>query len=130
MVENITFLLENSIIWDENYDLSGLLKSACGGNNLEITKLLNKLGADVNANVGTYYCPLQFAIRQNKIETVKFLVENGVDVNAYDELENIPFLLAIYFAYDTEILKYLVQHGADSSYIVEYIQTINKISED
>ena len=52
---------------------------------------------------------LYHASRNNHIETVKYLIEAGVDINAYDDI-------VIYNASkrgDLALVKYCIEHGAD-----------------
>lgn len=81
-------------------------------------ELLQKKGADVNMvqmfQGRPYNTPLLQAIRSNKIELIKFLVEAGADVNKsvnYDGTPRVPLKEALKYGH-AEIVQYLLQHGA------------------
>jgi len=48
---------------------------------LDILKLLIKIGANVNAKDSYGYTPLLYASRYNKLEVVKLLLKAGADIN-------------------------------------------------
>ena len=52
---------------------------------LEVVKLLQDLGADINAASYTVISPVNSACSRKQIETVKFLVKRGADINRPDE---------------------------------------------
>ena len=52
------------------------------------------------------------AIKQNDIEAVEVLLEEGVDVNAKDNYGATPLISAAFFGY-TEIAELLLEAGAD-----------------
>jgi ankyrin repeat protein len=61
------------------------LHYAARDGNLEMTRLLVELGADVNSRAANGTGPLVTAITNNHIELALFLVEKGADVNAADD---------------------------------------------
>ena len=58
--------------------------------------------------------PLMSAVRQNRVETVKVLIDNGADVNAkiQGNTEVTALMIAARYGY-TEIMKILIDNGAD-----------------
>lgn len=63
---------------------------------------------------------LHYAVMSENLDRVKALVEKGADVNATDNLGQMPLHQAIERVFDSddksdnmEIVKYLVEHGAD-----------------
>ena len=74
-------------------------------------------GADINYN-GNQTTPLVTAINSKNLEMLKYLVDNGADVNmkfywrAYEQHKMIPILCAI-DKRDLKVVKYLVEKGAD-----------------
>ena len=65
---------------------------------------------EINQGYGNRY--LYDAIRHNDIEKVKFLIENGVDVNEKNLLGKTPLYEAASSGY-LELVKFLVEKGAD-----------------
>ena len=75
---------------------------------LEMVKLLIKLGADVNAD-----CTIHFFIDNfPNLEMVKFLIKHGGNVNHKDDSGTTPMLLAAKRK-NLEMMKLLKLHGAD-----------------
>lgn len=56
-----------------------------------------------------------FTYKNLTIEHLRFLIENGIDVNADSGSGHTP---AAFLADDTELLKYLIEHGADIDYAI------------
>jgi ankyrin repeat protein len=78
----------------------------------KVKELINK-GADINAhdktnNHGSILC---MAICRNDFDLIKFLVENGANVNDYNSCQSTP----IYYASseDIKILKFLIENKGD-----------------
>lgn len=134
----IKFLLEIKFPIDEpdNNGFNALCNSV---DSLEIVKLLIDGGANINYNYNDKITPLNMAIIQNQIETVKYLLENGAkiinkkfiisrmfEINI-DKYKNIIKLLVNYmdfnfiifnnitildhFKYDSDMSDYLIGKG-------------------
>ncbi|KAH9176597.1 ankyrin repeat-containing domain protein [Lactarius sanguifluus] len=83
--------------------------SECG--NLEVTQVLIKHGADVNALRAVGWRPLHIASYVNHLEILRSLVAGGADVNARDN-----DWVAINMASGSghlEVVRYLLENGAD-----------------
>ena len=79
---------------------------------LEIAKLLIKLGADVNKKGGVFdACALKEAASGGHIDIVKLLLSSGAELDV-SEPERNPLFGAIYGGH-LEIAKLLVEHGID-----------------
>lgn len=65
------------------------------------------------ARVNTNNVPLVDAVYSGSIEKVKFLVENGADVNKRKAMNGIPPLFEAGFNTKYEIAAYLIDNGAD-----------------
>ncbi|KIY00906.1 uncharacterized protein Z520_03572 [Fonsecaea multimorphosa CBS 102226] len=92
----------------------GVLEMAVVANQLESIKLLLKAGVNVEDKNGGVFSPLTTAIREDRKEIVRFLLdEAGADVNAPGE--HLPIIKAIrrYRNNDTEIMEMLLARGAD-----------------
>ena len=72
------------------------LHYAARDGNLEMTRLLVELGADLNLRSANGTGPLVTAITNNHIELALFLVEKGADVNAADDFyKRTPLFAAV-----------------------------------
>ncbi|QVK19401.1 ankyrin repeat domain-containing protein [Mycoplasmatota bacterium] len=88
-------------------------------------KLLKKRGdIDAKPNVVcldcTNYPPLHMACKLGNFEAVKLLVENGADVNNVNATNNTSPLIAALRTHNSngiEVAKYLINKGADISYM-------------
>ncbi len=104
-----------------------VLHQAVGGGHLEMAKLLISRGADINRDVSLMGTPLIKAMasrrNKNKYATVKLLVEHGANVNQRSKGEvfrmgkwdcrSTPLHAAV-FSLDKDIVKFLIQKGADT----------------
>ena len=89
-----------------------LARTACGEEGMKIFKLLMKHGGDEiikKHGIGA----LNIAIYQGNKEVAKILIFEGVDINKEDEYSNVPLISAIKGGADFEIVKLLVENGAD-----------------
>lgn len=61
----------------------------------------------------SYGCtPLHIAAYENKLESVKYLVERGANVNARDDYMKTPLHEATRKC-NIEMIKFLIEHGSD-----------------
>ncbi|KAI5456465.1 ankyrin repeat-containing domain protein [Mariannaea sp. PMI_226] len=91
----------------------GVMEMAVVAGQLESVKLLISAGVSVEDKNGGVFSPLTSAIREDRREIVKYLViEGGADVNAPGE--HLPVVKALRrHRDDTELLEFLIEHGAD-----------------
>ncbi|KAJ9144160.1 Ankyrin [Pleurostoma richardsiae] len=92
----------------------GVVEMAVVANQLESVKLLLGAGVSVEDKNGGVFSPLTTAIREERKEIVKYLLdEGGADVNAPGE--HLPIIKAIRRCRgdDTEIIEMLLARGAD-----------------
>ena len=83
----------------------------CTENNLSMIKLLIEHNARIDKTTDSGATPLQIACCFNRVEVVKILLENGVNVNIQSATKEVlpPLHHAIY-ARNDEILKILLDH--------------------
>jgi ankyrin repeat protein len=108
----VDFLLTKQI---SPYSKNLALIFACQKGHLAIIDKFLQHGADVNAYIEDYHTPLFQAIAQNKMDVFKRLLNEGaINVNLVDKEGVIPLLLAAYNGH-LEMVKQLVDKGADLS---------------
>ena len=81
--------------------------AAASGNIPSIKYLLQKEKADINEQDKDGDTPLHMAIRENQLETVKFLCQSGADVEKRNFSEKTPLILAT-FKEEYDIIRELV----------------------
>ncbi|KAH8817564.1 ankyrin repeat-containing domain protein [Flagelloscypha sp. PMI_526] len=127
----VSFLIEKGADVNVRQGMHGtVLHIAAFQGNLEIIKFLIEKGADVSAVGGTYGTVLQTAVSKGNWEIkrestalqtaaskgnwdiVRFLIEEGADVNAVAELYETALQIAI-FEGNLEMSSFLVEKGAD-----------------
>ena len=90
-------------------------ETPCISNNKKIAKVNLKYGADINLEANNGYTPLYGAIHDEKPEMIKFLIENGADINKKTD-GNTPLHAALQCEEDGfECLEILLENGADLS---------------
>ncbi|MCP4600108.1 MAG: hypothetical protein GY847_06150 [Proteobacteria bacterium] len=68
--------------------------------------------------IGKGLTPLHFAVRDGNIDVVKYLVENGADINDKGEYSNTPYSRAIDGGH-IDIVRFALSRGADFNYVCE-----------
>lgn len=101
--------LKSAVSYKDKRGTTALMYAAFTGS-LESMQLLIDAGADVNAKnafdaTALMWCATDFA-------KVKLLVSKGADVNAKSKQRRTPLFLAANSAGTSEIVKYLLDHGA------------------
>ena len=97
--------LSNAIVWIPEVDvLKGLLN----------------LGADVNAADQRRWTPLHFAAQERHAEIAKLLIQNGAAVDPVDKFGNTPLGNATYGQGGLEVMRILMEAGADPKRKNEY----------
>ena len=97
----------------------GIIETAVFHNNLEPIKEFLAAGLDINEPNPDGYLPLTTAIRDNRFEMFKFLLENGADPNI--RFREDPFMMAV--PRGNKFISPLLAAGADpklSPKVVEY----------
>jgi ankyrin repeat protein len=91
--------------------------------------VVKELGADVNQTDKRGYTPLGIAAYHGNVEMVRCLVTDlGADVNQADNREShTPFMTAALRAH-TDVLKVLVELGADSNLVEEAALTASSLA--
>jgi len=92
----------------------GEMRWLASDGNIEALKLLHKFGGDVNyyLNGSGAYSPIIAAIDRGHINTVKWLVENGADVNK-PIYNNLTPIYAAALNNELKIARYLLSKGAN-----------------
>lgn len=89
------------------------LHYAAYSNNLELAKLLIRLGAKIDVNNDDHYdstSPLEYAIKEKNLDMVRFLLDSGANPEAFGHADW-PLYSAAGIR-NHEILKLLIKHGA------------------
>lgn len=101
--------LITTFIMDESFLHTAALKNA-----YHVAKLLIESGLDVDVlHKDRPETALHVASSHNALETAKVLIENGANVEGY--LSSTPLHKAIISSKNTEMVKFLVEHGADTN---------------
>ena len=146
-IKRIKTLIENGVdVNMKDGRGNSILFEACKYNDMDLIKMLVENGADVNIRTNKGYTPLGYvcynksdnielakflvehgalikeyhlldAVKNNNKNIIKYLIENGANVNAKDADGNTPLLLvcnpSMGFSVDFDLVKYLVENGAD-----------------
>ena len=92
------------------HEIGKIINDAAEKGDLNIIKyLVDKYKLDVKSVYYKHINPLIIAVQNNQFDVVKYLVENGADVNdPVDELWTVP----LFFSKSPEMSIYLIEHGA------------------
>lgn len=114
-IENVKYLLERGpkdFVNRKGESGWTPLHFAAGFGSVEITDLLIKKGADVNAQEESGYGPIHWAAKNNYPDCIKLLIENGADKNLKNKHGWTALFSAAYEG-STESLKLLIDSGFD-----------------
>lgn len=89
------------------------LITAIRSNNLDAVKLLIEQGANVNQILKLGITPLMVAIEESSKEIINLLLNNAANANAERNDGKTPLLIAINSKDNADIMKLLVEHGAN-----------------
>ena len=79
----------------------------------DLIKRLIDSGANVNSKTSEQWSLLHFATRYSDTETVKELIANNAGINVYNSSGSAPIHFATCFSKDPEMVKALINAGAD-----------------
>jgi len=96
----------------EDFIIGLLIKS---GLDMRVKNIMGKTPWDIAKDNGYDIKLFSAAIEYGTIELIKFLLENGANVNAKnkDSFDDTPLRVAVVRRDDIEIIKVLLEHGAD-----------------
>ena len=95
------------------YDIP--LTTATENKNMPVINALLELGADVNAVNGYWESALYIAVADNDLELTKFFINQGANVNSREINQWTPLTIGIAMKVNLEIIKLLIDNGADIS---------------
>jgi len=103
---------------DLQYMGGGIHNAAARGDIEELKKEVQKQGAEkvINSRDSKLNTPLHFAAFKGKLETVKYLLSIGADINAVD-VDNTTPLLSAALGNQIKTFSYLIGKGADLSIV-------------
>lgn len=81
----------------------------------DIVRLLTEEGSDIHQANTAGRTPLMFAASGPFPETVKFLLENGVNPNVQDSIEGWTALMYAAAEGNLKVIEVLLEYGADAS---------------
>ncbi len=102
-----------TVLLDANAPAGNAMHDAVERGDQRATTMMLERGHAVNVYVGSDTL-LGLAVRSGRIEMAKMLIDKGADVHALAEEGQKPFHLAL-VKRDVEMIKLLLQHGADPS---------------
>lgn len=92
---------------------SPLFSAIASGDLAAVQAEISRNPALVNQPEGSLIqTPLHMAVRSKQLEIAQFLIENGADVNMFDNLQRTPLAAAIDAEAGPEIVQLLESYGA------------------
>ncbi|MFD2917577.1 ankyrin repeat domain-containing protein [Psychroserpens luteus] len=94
------------------------------------TELLKRNNLDLTAvqkNGNTWY---HLAVEKNSIDLLKMAVDKNIDINAKNSEGNTTLILAAMKAKDADILKFLLEQGADKSIVTYFDETAYDLAKE
>ena len=110
---------------------SFLQEAAIKGDFGQVKRLVEQ-GHNVNHSLGDGETPLTSAVRGGRVDVVRFLLAKGAGVNQQNWLSSRTPLMLAANSGDTEMIKVLLDHGADPCRTVKYSdnETAQRIAEN
>ena len=99
---------------DSGHEQETALLNAAFWGRTEITEILIKKGANVNATAKNGVAPLHEAARMRQIAVARLLLKHGADVNIKDNSGETPLDWAELYGRATEMYELLTSHGGRS----------------
>ena len=103
-------------------DAGGPIVEAARNGNLDVLKVLVKLGVDITTKTppgDRDATPLHAAARKGYVEIIEFLVKHGVDVDLTDTHQETALFEACRFP-RVDVVKMLIRHGANVNRLAEW----------
>lgn len=106
-----------------NYNFEEIEKSLCKNDDTLLMLTLNKSSAEIRRTTG-YEDETLFHVvaKYGHIEAAKRLIEHHIDVNVENDKGQTPLFIAV--VYDTEMVKFLLNNGADAKILSKKGETI------
>ena len=86
------------------------LMAACRQGNVQMSRFLISLGADVNAKDNFFWTPLHFACNSGQLPIVQMLVDAGASINAQTMHKATPLMRAVETS-RIEVVEFLLEKG-------------------
>ena len=112
----VQFFLDNGLSLEAKNKRGStpLIAAACASCSLKIIKKLLKAGADINAKTSFEESALIMAARNNpRADITRFFIEQGLSLADRDRDGYTPFLNAVIYQENTDVLDALVKAGSD-----------------
>ena len=93
-----------------------------------MTRVLD-LGCGIN-NVIEGQTLLHIAAKSNCVESVKFFLEKGLDIEASDDVGFTPLMCAACSNDSTEVIQFLIDKGADINALTSYGENLLHLSAE
>ena len=110
LVEHGADVNSQNIIGETPLHCVALRQSGCS---LGVAQFLVERGSYVYAEDHGRRTALYNAVKSGNLELVRWLVEQGLDVNVQDRFGDTPLHYIRYTAKGFEVARYLIEHGAD-----------------
>jgi ankyrin repeat protein len=107
----IKFFVDNGAI--VNYDTDYLCLAVNCHRNIDVIKYLIKTEETINKKYDNIYEPIYILIQYNEYELLELFIDNGANINTYNDYKCTPLYEAIKNHCDIKIIELLINNGAD-----------------